>query len=128
MSGMMVERRDQVLMTFFSFAAFCASTFFNKWSSTNGPFFRLRAISIPYLAPTAASATTTNDQLIRRLTTTGAAFGLTPRTYRVTATRTLTFTTTKWVVDRVHCYTAGLGTNALPAVTTGLTDFDELVL
>src|SRR5262249_48872737 len=42
MSGMMVLRRDQVLMTFLSFAAFIASTFFSRWSSTNGPFFRLR--------------------------------------------------------------------------------------
>src|SRR6185369_5574156 len=30
MSGMMVLRRDQVLMTFLSFAAFIVSTFFNR--------------------------------------------------------------------------------------------------
>src|SRR5437763_257667 len=44
MSGVIVERRDQVLMTLRSPAAFIASTFFWRWSSTNGPFFRLRGI------------------------------------------------------------------------------------
>ena len=38
-SGMTVERRDQVLMTFFSFARFIASTFSSSEVSTNGPFF-----------------------------------------------------------------------------------------
>src|SRR5262249_38341380 len=42
MSGITVDRRDHVLITFLSPAAFCASTFFNKCSSTNGPFFKLR--------------------------------------------------------------------------------------
>src|SRR5512137_1292728 len=36
---MIVERRDQVLMTLRSPAAFIASTFLIRWSSTNGPFF-----------------------------------------------------------------------------------------
>jgi hypothetical protein len=31
------------------------------------------------------------------------------------------------VIDRVHSNTASLRTNALPTVTTGLTDFDEFV-
>ena len=44
-SGMIVERRDQVLMTFFEPLSFCVSTFLIRWSSTNGPFFRLRGIS-----------------------------------------------------------------------------------
>src|SRR5215204_6789140 len=46
---MIVLRRDQVLMTFFSLLAFRPSTFFNRWSSTNGPFFRLRGMA--YLRP-----------------------------------------------------------------------------
>jgi hypothetical protein len=41
---MIVDRLDQVLMTRFSPVAFKASTFFNRWSSTKGPFFRLRGI------------------------------------------------------------------------------------
>ena len=43
-------------------------------------------------------------------------------------TRGLTLATTVRVIDWVHCNTAGLGANALPAVTTGFTDLDELVL
>src|SRR5262249_16747242 len=48
-SGMIVERRDQVLMTFFSPAAFRPSTFLSRWSSTNGPFFSLPGMA--YLPP-----------------------------------------------------------------------------
>src|SRR5438128_12180847 len=36
-SGRMVERRDHVRTTFFSLFTFIASTFFIRWSSTNGP-------------------------------------------------------------------------------------------
>ena len=43
-------------------------------------------------------------------------------------TRGLTFATTVRVVDRVHGDTASLGAYALPAVTAGLTNLDELVL
>src|SRR5262247_194533 len=38
-SGMTVERRDQVLMTFFSAPRFITSTFSRSDVSTNGPFF-----------------------------------------------------------------------------------------
>src|ERR1700736_5150669 len=38
-SGRMVERRDQVRNTFFSFLSFIAATFLARWSSVNGPFF-----------------------------------------------------------------------------------------
>src|SRR5579871_56581 len=36
--GWMVERRDQVRTTFFSFLSFMSATFFIRWSSVNGPF------------------------------------------------------------------------------------------
>ena len=39
-SGMTVERRDQVLITFFSPARFITSTFSRSEVSTNGPFLR----------------------------------------------------------------------------------------
>src|SRR5262245_26613131 len=49
-SGTTVDRRDQVLMTFFSEPRFITSIFSRRWVSTNGPFlsdrlmgFRLRA-------------------------------------------------------------------------------------
>ena len=38
-SGITVERRDQVLMTFFSPPRFMTSTFSRSGTSTNGPFF-----------------------------------------------------------------------------------------
>ena len=40
----------------------------------------------------------------------------------------LAFATTMRMVDGVHGHTTGLRADALPAVTTGLTDLDELVL
>src|SRR6185312_2898454 len=45
-SGVIVERRDHVLIGFLSFTARAASTFFNRWSSTNGPFLIERAIQL----------------------------------------------------------------------------------
>src|SRR6201996_5766247 len=44
MSGWMVERRDQVRITFLSLAAFIASIFTIRCVSMNGPFFVERAI------------------------------------------------------------------------------------
>src|SRR5437764_11580777 len=44
MSGMIVERRDHVLMTRFSFLLLSSSTFLSRCSSTKGPFFRLRGM------------------------------------------------------------------------------------
>src|SRR6185503_183810 len=44
-SGITVDRRDQVLMTFFSFARFITSIFSRRCVSTNGPFFSERDIS-----------------------------------------------------------------------------------
>src|ERR1051326_8562002 len=101
-SGMIVERRDQVLMTFFEFLSFCVSTFLSRWSSTNGPFFRLRGIFYSRLPALAGRVAAANDHLVARLTlTTGTALGLTLRVHRVTTTRGLTLTTTVRVVDRV---------------------------
>src|SRR5690349_1841521 len=90
-SGMIVERRDQVLMTFFEFLSFCASTFLSRWSSTNGPFFKLRGIffysRLPALAGGVAAA---DDHPVARLAlATGTALGLTRGVHRVATTRGL---------------------------------------
>src|SRR3954454_22935035 len=50
-AGTIIDRRDHVLMTFLVPLSFCASTFLIRWSSTKGPFFRLRGISTYLLAP-----------------------------------------------------------------------------
>src|SRR5664279_3493624 len=125
MSGITVERRLQVLMTFFSLAAFIASTFFKRWASMKGPFFKLR--DIVYLPPRAASTATTNNERVGRLGQTRATFGLTPRRDRVTSTGGLAFAPAERVVDRVHRHTAGLRTNALPTVASGFADLDQFV-
>src|ERR1041385_7587088 len=46
-SGRIVERRDHVRNTFFSFFSFIAETFFIRWSSTNGPLCNERPM-FPY--------------------------------------------------------------------------------
>src|SRR3954470_7521586 len=46
-SGITVERRDHVLMTFFSLTRFIASSFSSSGVSTNGPFFSERLITDP---------------------------------------------------------------------------------
>src|SRR6185312_7891229 len=43
-AGTIMERRDHVLMTFLVPLSFWTSTFLIRWSSTKGPFFRLRGI------------------------------------------------------------------------------------
>src|SRR5258708_5705819 len=55
MSGTIVERRDHVLITFFSLRVFSPSTLMRRWPSTNGPFFSERAIDSLFLhSPQAA--------------------------------------------------------------------------
>src|SRR4029079_16244460 len=123
MSGVMVERRDHVLITLRSPASFAASIFFCRWSSTNGPFFRLRGISLPPCPATAAAA---DDHLVGLLALlAGAALGLAPRRHRVAATRALALATTERVVDGVHGDAAHVRALALPAVTTRLADLDQ---
>src|SRR6201999_197006 len=53
MSGMTIERRDQVLIGLRSFLADATCTFFARCRSTNGPFFSERGI---YLGSRAAHA------------------------------------------------------------------------
>src|ERR1041385_2780829 len=49
-SGMIVDRRDHVLMTFLVPFSFWATTFFRRCSSTKGPLLILRGI-VDYLSP-----------------------------------------------------------------------------
>src|SRR3982751_6328219 len=128
MSGMIVERRDHVLMTRFSFWELRTSTFLSRCSSTNGPFFRLRGMTS--LSPAlAAGAATPDDQLLGRLVlVAGAALGLAPRGHRMASAGGLAFAAAERMVDRVHGHATGLGTHALPTVTTGLADRDQVGL
>src|SRR6185437_13387049 len=104
MSGMMVDRRDQVLMTRFSPVALRASTFFSM---------RGTATSLP---PGPAGAAAADDQLVGFLVVgPGPALRLAPRRHRVPATGGLALASTQRVVDRVHGHPTGLRANALPA-------------
>src|SRR5262245_45809319 len=107
MSGVIVDRRDQVLITVFLPDSLRASTFLSRWSSTNGPFFRLRGIpSLPSCSALLTGAAAANDQLVARLAlAAGAALRLTGRVDRVATTGGLALTTTVRVVDRVHGHT-----------------------
>src|SRR5215469_9471948 len=130
MSGMMVERRDQVLMTFFSPLELRTSTFLSRCPSTNGPFFRLRGMAPrPHLPPRAAGAAPAHDHRIGLLVAgAGAALGLAPRRDRMAATRGLALAAAERVVDRVHRHATRLGSLALPAVAARLAHLDELGL
>src|ERR1700683_1140643 len=87
-AGTIMERLDHVLMTVLVPFSFCTSTFFMRWSSTKGPFFRLRGISgcsLPLVLAAAAA-----DQPVTGLVLPpGTAFRLTPRADRVATARAL---------------------------------------
>src|SRR6478736_7908761 len=104
-SGMMVERRVQVLMTCLVPFSFCTSTFARRWSSTNGPFLRLRGILHSLLALLAGTPAADDELVARLVGLAGAAFRLAPRADRVATTRGLALATTMRVVDRVHDHT-----------------------
>src|ERR1035438_7941105 len=95
-SGRIVERRDQVRMTFFSFAAFSVSSFFSRWSSVNGPFFTLRPM-FSYLA-LSLFGFAAHDKLIGPLVVTGlvTARRLAPGRNRMTAAARLAFAAAMW--------------------------------
>src|SRR6201996_2953256 len=124
-SGMMVDRRDQVLMTCLVFFSFCTSTFFNRWSSTNGPFFRLRGICYSLTPVLLAGAPAPDDELVAGLVApAGTPLGLAPRADRVTTTGGLALTTPGRVGDWVHHHTPHGWALALPAHPPGLTPVD----
>src|ERR1700722_2977584 len=118
-----------------------------RWSSMKGPFLAERDIVLSSKFLVAMLDTTNllrarlgvsqkllaaavDDEHIGPLVVAGliSAGRLAPWGYRVTSARGLTFTTTVRVIDRVHRNTAVRRTNALPAVASGLTDRDILVV
>src|SRR3546814_15334995 len=121
MAGMIIERRDQVLMTFLDPASFWTTTLRSRCSSTKGPFLRLRGIFCSYLLALLAGRTAADDGLVALLVGVARApLGLTPRRHRVTSTGGLALTTTVRVVDRVHGDTTDGRADALPAHAAGL--------
>src|SRR3954447_26043632 len=129
MAGTIIERRDHVLITLWVPDSFCASTFFIRWSSTNGPFFRLRGISsLPYSALVLAGLAAADDEGVAGLALARPALGLAPRGHRVASTRGLALATTVRVVDGVHDHTADGRALALPPHPAGLAPVDVRLL
>src|SRR6266550_3060967 len=112
-AGTTMERRDHVLMTFLVPLSFCTSTFLIRWSSTKGPFFRLRGICSAPLALLVGLAAADDQAVARLVRVPGAALGLAPRRHRVATAGGLALTTTVRVVDRVHGDTTDGGALAL---------------
>src|SRR5947207_15635801 len=98
-SGMIVERRDQVLIGFLSLAACAASTFFTRWASQNGPFFNERVMCDPLFLATARDDHGSGVLVAARLLTLGL---LAPRRHLITASRCSTFTTTEPLANRIY--------------------------
>src|SRR3712207_2427643 len=115
-------------MTLWLPLSFSASTFFMRWSSTKGPFFRLRGISLLPCSALLAGTATTDDLGVGGLALARAALGLAPGGHRVAATRGLALATTVRVVDRVHDDTAHGRALALPAHPAGLAPVDVRLL
>src|SRR4051794_17201292 len=129
MAGTIIERRDQVLITLWVPASFCESTFLIRWSSTKGPFFRLRGMSsLPYSALVLAGLAATDDEGIAGLALARPALGLAPRGHRVATTGGLALATTVRVVDGVHDHTADGRALALPPHPAGLAPVDVRLL
>src|SRR3989338_104752 len=97
-SGITMERRDQVLMGRLLLVDTTSSTFFARWISINGPFFTERgmvSISLPGFRRPAPQDHAVGTFIIPRLVALG---GNTPRTHRVTATRSAAFSAAMRVI------------------------------
>src|SRR5437867_2903257 len=107
-SGMIVDRRDQVLITRLSPRRFISTTLVIRCVSTNGPFLIDRGIS-PLPPPLPAPA---DDHLVGRLGLTGSALFLPPRAGGVSAPARLPLSSTQGMIDRVHGHAANRWTLA----------------
>src|SRR5580704_3981702 len=126
-SGTIVERRDQVRNTFFSFREFIPSTRDCRKLSTNGPFLVERAISQSYFLFLTAPV---HDKcigalVISRLVSAGR---LPPRGDRMTSAGSLAFTTAVRVIHRVHGNAAIVRTLAEPARPSSFADGHVFVI
>src|SRR5882757_6489307 len=124
MSGISVDRRDHVLMTRLSPRLFSSSTFFNRWSSTNGPLLS----DLGTLPSSLRSAPPHNGGVGVLALLARPAFLLAPGRRRVPATRGLALATAQRVVDGVHRHAPDARPLALPATPPRLADRDQLGL
>src|SRR5215469_4422385 len=95
-SGRMVDRRDHVRTTFFSFLSFMSATFLARWSSVNGPFFSDLLILLLHLP---AHDPLISTFVVTRLET---ACRLAPGRHGMTSAGGLTFAAAVRMIHRVH--------------------------
>src|ERR1700721_1013810 len=126
-AGTIMDRRDQVLITVLVPLSFCTSTFFIRWSSTKGPFFRLRGISGCSL-PLVLAAATADQPVTWLVRLAGAALRLAPWADRVATPGGLALAPAVRVIDRGHGHATTRRALALPAVTPRLADLDVALL
>src|SRR2546429_2161124 len=124
-SGVIVERRDQVLIGRLSDVARAASTFDCKWWSTNGPFLIERAILFPL--PLLCRVAAADDHAVGALVATCLiTLGRRPPGgHRMAAA---VGTAAMGVIHRVHGDAANGGADAAPPLRAGLADRTQVVL
>src|SRR5580700_10073108 len=151
-SGMMVDRRDQVRSTFFSLREFIASTLVCRWLSMNGPFlverainsalsFQLSAIRLehcwsltiahrPLTTGLLTLLASSHDECIGALVVARlvAARRLAPRGHRMAAAGSLAFAAAMRMIDGVHRNSTVMRTPTRPAHTPCLADRNVLVI
>src|SRR5215472_1025704 len=127
MAGTIMDRRDHVLITVLVPLSFCTSTFFIRWSSTKGPFFRLRGISGCSL-PLVLAAAAADHPVTGLVRPPGTALRLAPGADRVATARALALATAERVIDRVHGHATHRRPLALPAVAARLAELDVALL
>src|SRR5471030_793274 len=124
MSGRIVERRDQVLRTRFSPAAFIAVIFSRSGASTNGPFFVERDMCFLESLLAAFDDHGVGPLVVARL----HALRLpAPGRRRMASARSLALAAAHGVIDGIHRDSAVVGLPAKPAIAAGLADGDVLV-
>src|SRR3984885_7814158 len=129
MSGMTMERRDQVLIGRRSFFWLAVCTFLAKCKSTNGPFFSERGTDDSPVLQSFVLATLNDHAVSALVATRFLALGLqAPWAHRVRITLTgFAFTTTVGVIDRVHHDAAHSRANSQPAHRAGLAEDTQIM-
>src|SRR5258708_2250373 len=116
MSGVIIERRDQVLIIRLSLVAVATATFFSTCVSTHGPFFNDLAIFLMLPARPLAHDIAIRRLFLARFVTLGR---LSPRRLRMIPFRA-SLAAAMRMIDRIHRDAAHVSALAEPARATGL--------
>src|SRR5215831_2128865 len=128
-SGIIVERRDQVLITFFWLVRIISSTFLARCRSTKGPFLIDRAIF--HLLASYAGAPRTDDEFVGSLVLSGGeTFGLlSPGGDGMgIALARLALPAPVRVIHGVHRQAAHGGSDSKPTASARLSEADDFVV